>query len=85
MHQFMAVQAELLAMIMRTVEAAGTSMAFPSTTAYLMRDQGIPGPEAIDEPAGVTRQAPDQDASTAGEEPRPTENEADGRTAEASP
>jgi MscS family membrane protein len=84
-HEFMAVQAELLAMIMRVVEAAGTSMAFPSTTAYLTRDQGIPGPEALDEPAGVTRQAPDQDAPTVGEELRPTANEADGRTAEASP
>jgi MscS family membrane protein len=46
-HEFMAVQAELLAMIMRTVEAAGTSMAFPSTTAYVTRDSGIAGPTAL--------------------------------------
>ena len=46
-HEFMAVQAELLAMIMRAVEDAGTGMAFPSTTAYLTRDDGIEGPEAL--------------------------------------
>ena len=46
-HEFMAVQAELLAMIMGAVEAAGTSMAFPSTTAYLTRDGGIEGPAAL--------------------------------------
>ena len=46
-HEFMAVQAELLAMIMRAVEEAGTGMAFPSTTAYLTRDDGIEGPEAL--------------------------------------
>ena len=45
-HGFMAVQEELLAMILRTVEAAGTGMAFPSTTAYLTRDEGIPGATA---------------------------------------
>ena len=42
-HEFMAVQEELLSMIMRQVEAAGTGMAFPSTTAYLTRDGGIEG------------------------------------------
>lgn len=46
-HEFMAVQAELLAMIMRAVEAAGSSMAFPSTTAYITRDRGIDGPGAL--------------------------------------
>ena len=46
-HEFMAVQEELLQMIMRQVEAAGTSMAFPSTTAYLSRDDGIPGPSVL--------------------------------------
>ena len=46
-HEFMAVQAELLAKIMAAVEAAGTSMAFPSTTAYFTRDEGIPGPAAL--------------------------------------
>lgn len=46
-HEFMAVQAELLAMILREVEAAGTGMAFPSTTAYLTRDGGIEGPAAL--------------------------------------
>ena len=46
-HEFMAVQEELLASIMRTVEAAGTGMAFPSTTAYLTRDDGIEGPGAL--------------------------------------
>lgn len=56
-HEFMAVQEQLLAMIMRTVEAAGTGMAFPSTTAYLTRDDGIVGPSALttereEEPSG---------------------------------
>ena len=46
-HEFMAVQEQLLAMIMRLVEAAGTSMAFPSTTAYITRDDGIVGPAAL--------------------------------------
>lgn len=46
-HEFMAVQEQLLAMIMRTVESAGTGMAFPSTTAYLTRDDGIEGPAAL--------------------------------------
>ena len=46
-HEYMAVQAELLAMIMRSVEAVGTGMAFPSTTAYLTRDGGIAGPGAL--------------------------------------
>ncbi len=50
-HEFMAVQAELLAMIMSQVEAAGTGMAFPSTTAYLTRDGGIEGPGALEEGA----------------------------------
>lgn len=48
-HEFMAVQEELLAMIMRMVEAAGTSIAFPSTTAYITRDSGIVGPAALPE------------------------------------
>ena len=48
-HEFMAVQEKLLAMIMRQVEAAGTGMAFPSTTAYLTRDGGIEGPGALEE------------------------------------
>ena len=46
-HEFMAVQEQLLAMIMRTVDSAGTGMAFPSTTAYLTRDDGIKGPTAL--------------------------------------
>lgn len=46
-HEFMAVQAELLGMILRTVEAAGTGIAFPSTTAYLTRDGGIDGPAVL--------------------------------------
>ena len=46
-HEFMAVQEQLLTMIMRRVEAAGTGMAFPSTTAYLTRDDGIEGPAAL--------------------------------------
>jgi MscS family membrane protein len=49
-HEFMAVQAELLAMIMRSVEEAGTGMAFPSTTAYLTRDDGIEGPALLPAP-----------------------------------
>ena len=43
----MAVQGELLSMIMRLVEEAGTGIAFPSTTTYLTRDDGIPGPGAM--------------------------------------
>ena len=64
-HEFMAVQEELLEMIMRTVEAAGTGMAFPSTTAYLTRDEGIAGPEAVaateadPTPSGQRRRASD--------------------------
>ena len=57
-HEFMAVQEELLAMIMRTVEAAGTGMAFPPTTAYLTRDDGIEGPGALPTPeAPVTEES----------------------------
>lgn len=48
-HEFMAVQEQLLAMIMRLVERAGTGMAFPSTTAYLTRDGGIEGPASLAE------------------------------------
>lgn len=66
-HEFMAVQAELLAMIMRAVEAAGTGMAFPSTTAYLTRDDGIEGPEAL---AAAEAAQPSADAGTT--EPRGT-------------
>ena len=55
-HEFMAVQAELLAMVMRAVEDAGTGMAFPSTTAYLTRDDGIEGPEAL--PAAEVSEPP---------------------------
>lgn len=61
-HEFMAVQAELLAMIMRAVEAAGTSMAFPSTTAYLTRDDGIDGPDALATAGASTGQASSGDA-----------------------
>jgi MscS family membrane protein len=46
-HEFMAVQEQLLSMILRLVETAGTGMAFPSTTAYLTRDGGIEGPAAL--------------------------------------
>ena len=57
-HEFMAVQEELLAMIMRAVEAAGTSMAFPSTTAYVTRDEGIEGPGALPQPTVQPEAAP---------------------------
>jgi len=69
-HEFMAVQAELLAMIMHSVEGVGTSMAFPSTTAYLTRDEGIPGPgilEATKAGAAVPR-APDEEGPRAAED-----------------
>ncbi len=46
-HEFMAVQETLLGRILGLVEAAGTSLAFPSTTTYLSRDGGIKGPEAL--------------------------------------
>lgn len=68
-HEFMAVQEQLLAMIMRLVGRAGTSLAFPSTTAYLTRDHGIDGPAVLAEqhppkPDGredaVTSGAPEQ-------------------------
>jgi MscS family membrane protein len=69
-HEFMAVQAELLAMIMRTVEAAGTGMAFPSTTAYLTRDEGIPGPGMLEETAAQAAEpeAAEEDVSVAEDE-----------------
>lgn len=77
MHEFMAVQAELLAMIMRAVEAAGTSMAFPSTTAYVTRDDGIVGPEALDEPEAGTDgpRTPEQAAARADQKPARLEDE----------
>ncbi len=66
-HEFMAVQEQLLAMIMRLVERAGTSLAFPSTTAYLTRDGGIEGPTALagqNSPGlGDSADAPTTDAS----------------------
>jgi MscS family membrane protein len=67
-HEFMAVQEELLAMIMRRVEAAGTGMAFPSTTAYLTRDGGIEGPKALeaaqDAPADAPKPGPEVQADS---------------------
>ena len=78
-HEFMAVQAELLAMIMRAVEVAGTSMAFPSTTAYLTRDGGIPGPTALEEhrAAAPTTDPDEPVAGRADEQPggRPDERD----------
>ncbi len=66
-HEFMAVQEQLLSMIMREVEAAGTGMAFPSTTAYLTRDGGIEGPAALadrnDREPAVPPAEPDADRS----------------------
>ena len=73
-HEFMAVQAELLAMIMREVEAAGTGMAFPSTTAYLTRDGGIEGPSALEE--GADR--PPRPAFGTGGPPEPVWEDDDG-------
>ena len=69
-HEFMAVQAELLAMIMRAVEEAGTGMAFPSTTAYLTRDDGIEGPEAL--AAAKASQPPAAAETTEPADPEPT-------------
>jgi MscS family membrane protein len=63
-HEFMTVQAELLAMIMRSVEAAGTGLAFPSTTAYLTRDDGIKGLGAL-----PTSEASGAEATPAGPSP----------------
>jgi MscS family membrane protein len=78
-HEFMAVQAELLAMIMRAVEAAGTSMAFPSTTAYLTRDGGIAGASLLEEEAGASvPRTHREDAASAVEEQGPDEAEPDG-------
>ncbi|MEM0908674.1 MAG: mechanosensitive ion channel family protein [Pseudomonadota bacterium] len=39
--EFLRVQEELMLMVMRAVEAAGTGFAFPSQTAYLARDSGL--------------------------------------------
>jgi len=68
-HEFMAVQAELLGMIMGAVEQAGTSMAFPSTTAYLTRDDGIAGPDALTTAGAST--AEDSPSDVRAEEPGP--------------
>ena len=79
-HEFMAVQAELLAMIMRSVEAAGTGMAFPSTTAYLTRAEGIPGPGMLEETrtGAAVPQAPVEEAPPAAEDEQDrVEDEAD--------
>ena len=79
-HEFAAVQADLLAMIMRTVEAAGTSMAFPSTTAYLTRDEGIPGPGMPErsEAGAEVPQARDAEAAPAEDEQAWDEDESEG-------
>ncbi len=47
-HVFTGVQEELLLLIHEIVEAAGTGFAFPSTTAYLAEDTGLPEPADSD-------------------------------------
>ena len=65
---------------MRTVEAAGTGMAFPSTTAYLTRDDGIEGPSALER----AQAEPAEEVATEGaaSEPDPTWEEDDDDGAE---
>ena len=65
-HEFMAVQEQLLAMIMRLVEAAGTSIAFPSTTAYITRDDGIVGPAALAGAGATPANLPDRRSELGG-------------------
>jgi MscS family membrane protein len=76
-HQFMAVQEELLSMIMREVEAAGTSMAFPSTTAYLTRDEGIAGPGVLDQRPDPRAPGPAPEGTTSRSDPKWEEDDAD--------
>ena len=76
-HQFMAVQEELLSMIMREVEAAGTSMAFPSTTAYLTRDEGIAGPAGLEQQPVPRAPGPAPAGTTGRSEPTWEEDDAD--------
>ncbi len=78
-HEFMAVQADLLAMIMREVEAAGTGMAFPSTTAYLTRDGGIQGPAALADGKDRGPAAPPAEPEVARSETVWTVDDGDGR------
>jgi len=79
-HEFMAVQEQLLAMIMRTVEAAGTGMAFPSTTAYLTRDDGIEGPSAL--PAERAEQSGGEPSEPKADQPEQVWQEDDADTAQ---
>lgn len=76
-HEFMAVQEDLLSMILRQVEAVGTGMAFPSTTAYLTRDGGIEGLGALKEDAGRPPE-PQPSDSASGSEPVWEEDDDDG-------
>ncbi len=43
-HVFTGVQHELLLLVSDVVDAAGSGFAFPSTTAYLAEDTGLPDP-----------------------------------------
>ena len=47
----MAVQEQLLLMAYGIVEDVGTSIAFPSTTAYLTRDHGLAGGASLADPS----------------------------------
>jgi MscS family membrane protein len=76
-HEFMAVQEQLLTMIMRTVEAAGTGMAFPSTTAYLTRDDGIEGASALTEGKAHEPETPSSAPQAGGSEPAWQEDDDD--------
>ncbi len=76
-HEFMAVQEQLLAMIMRTVDSAGTGMAFPSTTAYLTRDDGIKGAGALTDGKTHEPETPSSGPEADGSEPAWQEDDDD--------
>jgi MscS family membrane protein len=76
-HEFMAVQEELLSMIMREVEAAGTGMAFPSTTAYVTRDEGIVGPGVLEPEPVAGAHEPTPQGTSGGSDPVWEEDDAD--------
>ncbi len=60
-NRYMAVQEQLLLMVHRIVEDVGTSIAFPSTTAYLTRDHRIAaGPSVAESPATEVSTLADQ-------------------------
>lgn len=72
-HEFMLAQHELLMIIYRMVDEAGTQIAFPSTTAYLAQDAGITGrpahPTATADRPGTQGTVPTADAAAGSRTP----------------